>query len=241
MGGGMQGLPWQRDDGWAVARWRAGPDSQGRGAGQSGRAGESCGETTRSAFFFLPPPLVPPFFFLTSFLFFKEKHIQLFNAAPAKSRRSEDGGRCRSRRRLKGDMHFFFPFVFFLFVAARAPGNAISHDGEAAPARRRHPSTYVELGNYGLAENPGERRRQLPPHRKKRGESGKRKTLTAHTRADPDKYITIQSGSFHRQARGALVSTRSLWTYAHPRRPSRAALPARQPFCRSCFPNVQLG
>lgn len=34
---------------------------------------------------------------------------------------------------------------------------------------------------------------------------------------------------------------RSRWKYAHPRRPSRAALSARQPFCRSHFPNVQLG
>lgn len=161
-------------------RWLAGEQARTARAAVPVSQGElaRAAEKRQGQLFFFTPPR-SSFFYL--FAFFKEKHIQLFNAAPAKSRHSEDGGRCRSRRRLKGDMHFFFFLLFFFFVAARAPGNAISHHGEASPARRLHPSTYMELGNYGLAENSGERRRrQLPPPEEKSRKQKKKNSDGPH-------------------------------------------------------------
>lgn len=124
-------------------RWLAGEQARTARAAVPVSQGElaRAAEKRQGQLFFFTPPR-SSFFYL--FAFFKEKHIQLFNAAPAKSRRSEDGGRCRSRRRLKGDMHFFFFLLFFFFCCCTG-----ARKRNLAPRRGLSGTTAPSIYIYG--------------------------------------------------------------------------------------------
>lgn len=196
----MQGLTWSR----------AGDGSLESRTGQPGAAALVRRELRRNDKVSSPPP---SFSFL--FFFFLKKNT--FGSSMAQSGRRKDGGCLK-------DVFLLLPFFLFLLLHKRRETQ--THSGsEATPERRLRSSTYVELGNYGLAVNSGERRQQLPPPQEK----SKRRART--TNIHPFLMDTHTGLVFH---------TEPLWTYMHPRRPSRAAPTARQPFCRSCFRNVQL-
>lgn len=137
--------------GRAAARWRAGPDSQGASATVS--QGRELQRNDKVSFLSTPflIPLFPPC---------EESTLQRWRQAPE-----------RTQPKI---LFFSSPLGFFFAVATQETQSRSG--GEVAMERRLHPSTYVEFGNYGLAVNSGEQRRQqqFPPPEEKSGR-GKRK------------------------------------------------------------------